>query len=247
MGNVNNPFPRLLRAAGWRVLSVPFYFQVLNAGRFFSQMRVFDASPAKKIVAKVAGPTGLGALGLAALQYRRRTAGGGLQVEDPGEWGKWAHEIWQDFVPKCSFAVSRDAVALPEFHPESDKRMVRLLVKRSGKPVGWAAALLTQMQDDKYFGNLKVATILDCLAGEAEMPAAIAAVTAELGRRGADLVITNQTHALCQEAFRAAGYLSGPSNYCLGISKTIATAVDAAGGDGTIYVTRADGDGRMHL
>lgn len=247
MGNVNNPFPRLLKAAGWNVMSVPFFFHVVRAGRFFSQMRVFEGSTIKKLVAKIAGPTGLGTLGLAALQYRKWTAGAALDVADPGAWGAWADEIWSRFVPNCSFAITRDAAALREFHPAADKRMVRLVLKRDGKPVGWAAALLTRMHDDKYFGNLKVATIMDCVAAVEDLPAAIVASTNELGRRGADLVITNQTHTLCQNAFRAAGYLSGPSNYCLGVSKTITEAVKNAGGDGTIYVTRADGDGRMHL
>ena len=252
MGDVNNPFPRLLKAAGWTVLKVPFFFHVVRAGRFLREMRVFDATPARKIAAKIAGPTGLGAIGVAALQARKWMAGGGLTVEPVQSWESWATDLWRAFLPNCAFAVSRDADTLPDLHPSSDQRLQRLLIKRNGRPVAWAAALLTQMRDDKYFGNLKVATILDCVSSFDDMPAAIVAATTELGRRGADLVITNQTHVRCQQAFRAAGYLPGPSNYCLGLSKTIGDAVrsslgESGLGEDAIYVTRADGDGRMHL
>jgi len=65
--------------------------------------------------------------------------------------------------------------------------------------------------------------------------------------QGADLVITNQTHAAMQAAFSHAGFQRGPSNYILGLSKAIAEKVRAGRGEAAIHITRGDGDGRMHL
>jgi hypothetical protein len=80
------------------------------------------------------------------------------------------------------------------------------------------------------------------------MPATAAAVDSELAQRGADLVLLNHSHESWIHAFRAAGFLSGPSNYTLGMSKTLADAIRAReGGEKLIHITRGDGDGRVHL
>lgn len=250
MGAVNNPFPRLLKASGWTVREVPFFFRICRAGRFFREMRVFERSAPLRILARIAAATGAGYLGAAALQSRGLAAAwraSQLATETPADWGDWADDIWQRFRAECSFAISRDRETLRELYPPTEPRLVRFLVRQRNRPVAWAAALLTQMSGDKFFGNLKVATILDCPGDFATMAPAILAVTRALAARGADLVITNQSHRACQAAFRSAGYLRGPSNYCVGVSKAIAGIALAGSGEERIYITRGDGDGRMHL
>ena len=250
MGGIANPFPRLLKAAGWTVYEVPFFFRVIRASRFFREMGVFNSSPARRVAGRIAAVSGLGAVAVTAMHARGLPSSlkaSGLTVDNPPEWGNWADEIWQTFRVSCSFAIERDSATLAELHPFNQSRLVRLRLRRGERTVGWAAAMLTPKKNDKYFGNLTVATILDCVSGFDEMPAAIQAVTRALARSGADLVIANQTHARCQESFRQAGYLAGPSNYCLAISKPIAEGVRSGLGESAIYVTRADGDGRIHL
>jgi hypothetical protein len=80
------------------------------------------------------------------------------------------------------------------------------------------------------------------------LPGAAAAVASHVRRAlaadGADLVVTNQTHACWIDAFRCAGFLNGPSNYLFAMSKLLSQSV----GDAfrRIHVTRGDGDGRIH-
>jgi hypothetical protein len=70
----------------------------------------------------------------------------------------------------------------------------------------------------------------------------------EMASQGADLVIVNHSNTAWVEAFRAAGFLTGPSNYMLAMSKHLNESVRAIpGGDEHIHVTRGDGDGRIHL
>jgi hypothetical protein len=148
---------------------------------------------------------------------------------------------------KIRFGVTRDEQSLRSlFHAE--REIGPLVVKHEGVVVGWSMALVTQMSDSAHFGNLRVATILDCIADEGSEVASINLTADHLSRKGADILITNQAFGPSQQAFLAAGFRPGPSNYVLAASPKLASAI---GGEpvasGQIYVTRSDGDGRINL
>ena len=84
------------------------------------------------------------------------------------------------------------------------------MVKEAGHPVGWAAGLNTQMRDHKYFGNLRVGTVLDCVAAPEAAGPVVWLSARMLARAGADVVLTNQQHLLWRNAFRHAGFFPGP-------------------------------------
>ena len=251
MGSPNNPYPRLLRAAGWSIFEIPFFFLVCRPKRFFLQIGSLRSSWARRLVSDIAAWSGLGNFGLAAAQSRglliRRQASG-LSVEAVKGWGPWADEIWERVRPSFSFAICRDRRTLQDLYPASETRVMRLLVRRGDQIVGWATALDTQMTKDRYFGDLRVATILDCMAPPSDLTPVVYSISRTLKRAGVDLIVSNQSHRLWQRAFRRAGFLNGPVNYCLGISKPIADAIQLGEErQAGIYFTRADGDGRMHL
>jgi hypothetical protein len=69
-----------------------------------------------------------------------------------------------------------------------------------------------------------------------------------LALQGADVVLVNHSHAAWVGTFHAAGFLDGPSNYMLGMSKKLTGALrDIPDGESRVHVTRGDGDGRIHL
>jgi len=166
-----------------------------------------------------------------------------LDIEPFNEWGEWADQIWKSFRTTCAFTVNREVKNLREMYPLNDPRLLRFVMKRDRHPVAWAVVLNTRMREDKYFGDLQVATILDCLCAPGEFVRAIRAVSDVLAGSGSDLTITNQSHPACQSALRQAGFLVGPSNYLVGLSKAISDQAS----NGAIHITRGDGDGRMHL
>jgi hypothetical protein len=250
MGADNNPYPRLLKASGWRILTAPFFFRVFRGGRFFREMRILRRSQARRLAASIASATGLGSVAMWLLQWRAgetRLAARGLTIETIAEWGDWADAIWDQFKTACSFATLRDARTLSDLYNTGDPAMNCFLLRRDGRPIAWAAALNTRMRDNQYFGDLQVATILDCVGASGDLAPAIDLVSRELAKRGADLVLTNQTHSAMQSAFSNAGFQRGPSNYILGVSKTITERVRGGRGEAAIHITRGDGDGRMHL
>src|SRR6185436_19194908 len=113
------------------------------------------------------------------------------------------------------------------------------VVRDAGETVGWAVCLNTAMQAHSHFGNLRVATVLDAACSPEIGPLLAARLTGALAAEGADLVVTNQSHAQWIDAFRRAGSLSGPSNYLLAMSKTLSAAVGS--GLERVHVTRGDG------
>ena len=92
--------------------------------------------------------------------------------------------------------------------------------------------------------QMGVTTVLDAVS----LPEASARVASTVTRTvadWADLVITNQSHALWLAAFRQTGFAAARSNYLLAMSKPLVEAVGGAAD--RVHVSRGDGDGRIHL
>jgi hypothetical protein len=158
-------------------------------------------------------------------------------VED---FGGWADEIWQAAHRAYGMTALRDRETLRNLYSPSSARFLRLKVGAEG----WALVLDTAMQDDPYFGNLRVGTIADLMARPEDAAAVIHAARVYLQRRGVELIISNQGHAAWVKALRADGFLEGPSNFLFGASKALSEVAGPAPG---WHVNRGDGDGLVHL
>jgi len=246
MGAIDRPLPKLLIASGWSVRPVPFFFRVSRAGKFLNELQMLRTSSIKRIGARVARYSGLGALALLVKQHPKTVTDG--TIRQVAEWGDWANDIWEACRGNCSFAVARDRYTLESLYPVSDRRTKILLIERGGQPVGWSVCFNAQQLNHHHFGNLQVGSILDCLALPDAMTSTAILTDRELAGQGADLVLVNHSHADWTEAFRRAGFLSGPSNYMLAMPKKLTETVRSTlGGEDHIHVTRGDGDGRIHL
>jgi hypothetical protein len=250
MGSISRPFPRLLRGAQWRVSTVPFLFRVVRASRFLRELRTLRTSRLRRVLAGVAAGTGAGKAALTLMQYRAAVSAlspGSLSIQPVRAWGDWVEEIWERCRTDHSFAVSRDLNTVRELYP-LDEQTRGFVLRRGGCPVGWISARLTEMRDHPYFGNLRVATLLDGVARTEAMRASVTLTSRALAQEQADLLLTNQSHLRWIAAFRGAGYLTGPSNYILALSKQLATDIASQpGGFDRMHFTRGDADGRIHL
>lgn len=250
MGSESRPFPRLLKSAGWTLSQVPFLFRVVRARRFLLELQTLRTSPARRMLGAAAALTGAGKAAFTVMQFRAGISAmslGNLSIEPVQTWGGWVDDLWAACRSDYSFAVTRDLRTVRELHP-LDGRDRGYLLRRQGSPVGWMSARLTRMQGHKQFGDLCVATLLDGVALQDALPGAVTLVSRVLAREGADLLVTNQSHVRWVDAFRAAGYLRGPSNYILALSRQLTAGVAAQpGGAAKIHFTRGDSDGRGHL
>jgi hypothetical protein len=250
MGSEERPFPRLLKSAGWTLSAVPFMFRVARARAFLRELRMLQTSSARRILGRLAAVTGAGKLGLTALQFRAAGSAlstGGFTVSRITAWDSRVEDLWQQCRGDISFGVRRDLRTVLDLYPLDD-RIRGYCISRDGRPVAWMATQTTQMRDHKYFGNLRVSTLLDGISLPGAMRPSVSLVSRELVRDGADLLVTNQSHSGWVRAFRSSGFLSGPSNYILALSKPLAAAIAAQpNGPARMHFTRGDSDGRYNL
>ncbi len=102
------------------------------------------------------------------------------------------------------------------------------------------------MRDHKQFGDMRVGTIVDCLAPPESALAVIRAAAGVLEERGVDLIVSNQLHTAWSRALLESGFRDGPSNYLFAISPAFVEASNGAGHD-QFHINRGDGDGPIHL
>ncbi|MGH9584132.1 MAG: hypothetical protein ACRD4O_14485, partial [Bryobacteraceae bacterium] len=251
MGSEQARFTRLLKAGGWTIEPIPFLFRVARAGRFLSELPALRNSSLKRLLARAAILSGAGKIGISALQAKSMRASfrlRGVTIERITEWGPWADALWDDFRRSCSFCVKRDRRTLAELYRMEKDRTQAFLIRRGTKPIGWVTALNSKMSNHKHFGDLQVATILDCVAYSDAREAAIVLATRALAADGAELIVTNQSYRPWIDAFRSAGFLSAGSNYVLATSKALTQAIAGQpGGRERMHFTRGDSDGRIHL
>jgi hypothetical protein len=248
MGAPDRPLPRLLAAAGWSIAPVPFFFHLVRPGRVLREMPLFRQRKALELVARLAAHSGAGWAGIRLLQARRaveRWRARRLCIDRLTRWDAWVDDLWESVREGFSFAAVRDRRALEHLYPLEQSRYLAVAARDGGRPVGWAVAVKTPMRGHRQFGNLTVATILDAVARPA-FAAPLLARVVEAIAGDADLVITNQSHEIWQEACRRCGFLRGPSNFLFAASRPLAEAIGPTGA-GRTHIVRGDGDGRIHL
>jgi len=250
MGGSEFALPRMLRAMRWRLLPVPFYFKVLDVGRFLREIRLLRENRGRQLAAEAARVTGTGWLAIRAAQrlaaMRRRKTD--CEVEQFRGFGGWADEIWERAHSRYALVGVRDSRALNQLYPASHGRFLGLKVSRGGRTIGWAIALDTEMRDHRHFGNLRVGTIADCMALPEDAEAVAAAAEQFLRERGCELLVSNQAHRAWGNALGACGFLRGPSNFVFAAASKLAELLEPFEATfSEMHLNRGDGDGPIHL
>ena len=251
MGGVEQPLPLMLKALGWRLELVPFAFHVHRSAKFFTNVAALNSTPARRMASRAAAWTGLGGLGVRAVQAARARLPRPVPEAEPfaaftGPEGEWIDALWQTARQDYAMIGARDRATLSTLYPEQDGRFHRLRVQRGGRPIGWAVVLDTRKKGDRHFGRLRLGSIVDAMARPADAVAVVWAARRFLGARGVDLVISNQSHHAWVSALRSAGFLTGPSNFAFAASKALVEELGVATVR-DVYVNRGDGDGPIHL
>jgi hypothetical protein len=250
-GSDRNPNLRRLRAEGWSDVLIPFWFRVVRPAAFFRNLAFFRKTQLRRLAFDLAAATGVGWLGIKAVQSIKAFGSPGLtghSVQTAPEFGPWADELWEMNRPLYLLAAVRDRQTLNLRYSPENPRFVRLVVAKNGCVVGWAVLLDKQMRDNPYFGDMHVGTIVDCLAVPGQELAVVRAAAARLETAGADIVVSNQSAATWSGAFRRAGFLSGPSNYYLSFSPELVRRLSPLDQNTPrFHINRGDGAGTSRL
>ena len=235
MGGMDRPLPAMLRAAGWTLHLTPFYFKVVHPRAFLRNIRPLRRTPARRLALDALAFSGAGWAALRFLQPRACSQGTAkpLPSFDADE-----DRLWDACRKDYPALAWRDSATLNGLYGEA--RFHRLKVGSAG----WVVMLDTQMQDDAYFGSLRLGSIVDCLAGPEHAAEVVREATAFLEQRGVDLIITNQAHRSWVSALQAARFRPGPSNFVFAASKALAARISDPE---LLHLNRGDGDGPIHL
>ena len=240
---------RLLTAMGWSVRSVPFYFKVNRPERFLREISVLRKTKSRRLLATVVAITGIGGVALKILHSVR--AAGGLrneQAELVRSFSGWADDLWNACKRRYAMIAVRDRETLNILYPAAGNRFLCYKVVCDSAVLGWVVLLDTQMRDHNHFGNLRVGSIVDCLALPEQASGVVRAATRILEARGVDLIVSNQSHAAWCAALQSAGFLPGPSNFRFAASRELAKKLDPFPTTfGHIHLNWADSDRPVRL
>jgi hypothetical protein len=251
LGGLHNPYPRLLKGLGWSLVLVPFFFRVARPSRFFRRLAYLRTSPARRLAADLLAWTGAGWAGVTVAQALagRPSRAGSCRVEPAEGFGDWADEVWGASRADYALTAVRDRATLEALYiHDYAPGLIVLKVSRGPKVVGWAAVLDTAMKGHRYFGDLRVGSIVDGFAAAGDVAGVVAGAARFLEGRGVDLIVSNQSHLAWRAGLKAAGFLTGPSNFALALSKPLAAEfAPMEGRYGEFHFNRGDGDGPINL
>lgn len=250
MGDRGQPLPKLLVSSGWSMVDVPFRFKVFRAAEFLRNIRPLRRTSTRRMALDFASVSGIGPLGVHALQWWRfhHRSSRDIKCIRVSEFGNWADEVWETAGCEFAFSAVRDRPSQNILFGDGNEKNHILRCTGDGRDIGWAVVRSTQMHEHKYFGDLKVGSLVDCFSVPGSEVDVVSLATTYLRLLGSGVVVTNQSHHRWLGALDANGWLRGPSNFlfaasprlveCLGPLEKVVSS---------IHFNRADGDGPIHL
>ena len=250
MGSMERPLPRMLRAMGWPILETPFFFLVLNGKRFLRNIGPLRVRKERRAAAEILAVSGLGGAAFKAIQaMRRRSRFDERYRQEPiQEFSEWADGIWLTSAAQYSLSAVRNAACLSFLYPGGGGPYYGLQMLEGDTPVGWVQMLDCKPRDRSYFGEMRVAALVDGVGPATAIPSLVHSAVEAARQRHADIVISNQMHGDWTSALKAAGFWKGPSNYLLALSKGLGKLLEPLDeAIPRIHFNRGDGDGRVNL
>lgn len=250
IGGYEEAAARLLLAARFHVEKVPFHFRVGHGAAFLREIQPLRARRALRWLCDLGAATGLGAVGI-SLVHRIRTAswkGPPVEIADLTSFHRGVDSVWQQSAGVADMAAVRDYPVLARLYDAPGNRFIRVAVTEGGQMRGWAVLLSSAHHRDKYFGNMKVGSLVDLLAAPGYERPVLDAAVARLQREAVDIIVTNQSLGAVCAALRGAGFLEGPSNFLFAASPRLVSAIGPLEPRLTnLHFNRGDGDGPIHL
>jgi hypothetical protein len=249
VGGQEEPLARMVRGLGWPLAPVPFHFKIVNGFRFARNIRhLRQRRPVRWLLDGAAFSGAAWACARVADRMTRRRPPSATSAQLTPGFGGEADEVWSAARSQFAMLGVRDAATLAVLYPEEDHRFLRVVVRREGRPIGWAVLLDSPMRSHRHFGDLRVGTIVDLLARREESLTVVLHAARLLMERGVDLIISNQQAACWTEALERAGFAKGPSSFLFGISKRLARRLEPlTTALPMVHVNRGDGDGPINL
>ncbi|HEX5431829.1 MAG TPA: hypothetical protein VFW83_07680 [Bryobacteraceae bacterium] len=223
----DGPMTKILKATGWEIWEVPFYFKILNGSRFVRNFQPLRQTRTRALLMDLAARSGLASAGAGFVRMlSSRKPAKGIVVEEIADFSAWADQIWDRSRRSYSALQVRDRDILNRLFAGRDE-FVRLKISNGERAAGWA--VLDRVSSNRArFGEMNVWAIMDCLAAPEDAPSVMRGAAAYLEGRRVDLVISNQSHPTWQKALRSAGFFQGPSTFLFASAPALTKFLHAA-------------------
>jgi hypothetical protein len=251
-GGAEQPMLQMLEKLGWWLHPTPLCVRVVRPVRFLRRNAFLRSSTARRAALDALAFSGAGSVGLRlwhaarALPAARAPA---CTCEPFERFEAWADALWERCAPEYTALAVRDARTMNVLlKPGRWPAALKLRISQDGAPIGWAAVLDTQMEDDARYGSLRVGSVVDCLAKPGDAALVVRAAFRFLRERGVDLVVSNQAHPSWVDGFAANGFQIVRDRRLLAASPGLRAALEpVAETTRGLHLTNLDGHGPMAL
>lgn len=235
-GGRNAPMLQLIRKMGWFVHGSPLMLYINHPFTFLRKNGALRRSTAPRVLLDLLAFSGLGPVALSALMHLQATVSrlrygpsGNTQpvsVSEFERFGPEADALWNRCKSHYQALGVRDADIMNTLLPVGGwPKAIRLKVELGGQMIGWVVAMDTTMKDDPRFGDLRLGSVIDCLAAPEHCAVVLKAAKKYLCDRGVDLIVSNQTHSAWIEGFERNGFLKIPNMRFMACSPAMSEAL----------------------
>ena len=250
LGGLKNRFPKILRAFGWQLELIPFYFKIKNIKNFMQNITYLNDKPIINGIVKLSYFSGLLFLFLRISQIFKANVNSQLYSYEKFEkFEDWAEAIWENSKTKYLLIANRNTENLNAMYPANDNTLIRLKIILEKKIIGWCILKKTKLSNHKQFGNMYLGSIVDCLCLDGYEKILISCANDFLMESNVDLIVTNQSSKFFCSSLQKNGFLKGPSNFALALSEYFYKNIPGGLKQNLSYFhfNRGDGDGPINL
>jgi len=249
VGSLKEAWAQFVLRLGWKQAAVPFLFYPVKVTNVLLGLTYLKQRPKLNLAARIGAYSGAGAGATGLLALRRyMLSDSSYKSFVESSFDEWADPIFADALADYEVTARRDSQTLNLLYPPANSRYKRIRVREesSGRDAGWIVVLATEMNNNKYFGNLKVGVLVDGFGRLTHVPRLIQAGINSLVDEGVDIVVANFSNAAWIRACKRAEFISAPSNYYLFASPGATPILQSCSLE-SLHLTRGDGDGMVHL
>ncbi len=239
---------QMLVSLKWLIHPTPFCLRVVKPFAFLRRNRYLRGSSDRRLALDLLAFSGAGWAALKLMHAGLALAGKRapvVEVEEVESFGDWADALWERCLPEYQAIGLRDASTMNALLPAGGwPAAIRLRVQQGGRDLGWIVVMDNALEDDARFGNLRVGSVIDCLASPDDADAVVAAANDFLVARGVDIIASNQSHPRWAEAFSNNGYVVLPGRRYFAASPELQKTLEPWGDTQLgLHLTNMDGHG----
>jgi hypothetical protein len=242
---------RMLRSMGWLLHETPACVRILRPARFLRLNQQLRGNWWRRLALDALALTGAGPLAITALHalLSTRSKPGSARAAVVQDFRDFGDETWARHAGHYTMIAARDARTMGILVPAGGwPKAIALRITGAEGDLGWALVLDTQMSSDRRFGDLRVGSIIDCLAAPSHAGEVIDCAFRFLRDRGVDLVFSNHSHPAWIAAFSASGFVILQRRRTFAASPQLAKLLEPFAETRLgIYLTNMDGHGPMVL